>query len=211
MSSHKYNIFLNVTVKKHRGFKMKALTVLILFTQTILANADNTEELPIIPETGLTVLEASKIRDELLLLRQDVESKIEKLKEQKNISDEAQSKLVKQKKELNEEKRLFNESITKEKNIREERIAQTVKFFDRMDPKKAAAVVSTLDKDLVTKIFLKLKTKRISDILSNMNPKTASDKLEYFTKIRSGREFSILRKMGLCEQSNIDKELGKKD
>ena len=211
MSSHKYNIFLNVIVKKIRGFKMKALTLLIVFTQTFFSYADNTEELPIIPETGFTVLEASKIRDELLLLRQDVESKIQRLKEQKNISDEAQSKLLKQKKELNEEKRLFNESITKEKNIREERIAQTVKFFDRMDPKKAAAVVSTLDKDLVTKIFLRLKTKRISDILSNMNPKTASDKLEYFTKIRSGREFSILRKMGLCEQSDIDKELGKKE
>ena len=189
---------------------MKALLFFIIFTQTVYAKADSTDDLPVIPETGLTVAEASKIRDELILLKQDVESKIQRLKEKKDVADDALSKLDKQRKELDEEKRLFNESITKEKNIREERIAQTVKFFDRMDPKKAAAVVSTLDKDLVTNIFLRLKTKRISDILSNMDPKTASDKLEYFTKIRSGREFSLLKKMGLCEQSDIDKELNEK-
>ncbi len=158
-------------------------------------------DLPKIPQGDIKTSEAMRIRDELEFIKKDVEQKIFRLEEAKKAYDNSRSDIEAELKKVAEEKRLLDETLQKEKNIKEERVKETVGFVAKMDPKKVAFVLEGMDRDLVLVLLTKLPPRQVTKILENIAPAKATQFLEYFTHIRSGREFEMLKDLGLCSYS----------
>ncbi len=163
-------------------------------------------KLPDIPKNGMKTSEALRIREELEWMRKDVEQKIVRLEEAKSAYDKSKENVTSQLKKVEEERRLLDETLQKEKNIKEERLKETVDFVAKMEPRAVAPILESMDRDLVMALFTKLPQRQVTKILQtkilqNMAPPKATQLLEYFTHIRSGREFEMLKDMGLCSAS----------
>jgi flagellar motility protein MotE (MotC chaperone) len=143
-------------------------------------------------------LEASKIRDELELLRSDVEQKFLRLQDAKKAYDKARLDVEYRLKKIEEERRLLEEVLQKEKKIKEDRVKQAVEFVANMEPKKVAPLMDSMDRDLVIVLLSKLPARQVTKVLENSTPAKATQFLEYYTRIRSGREFEMLKELGLC-------------
>jgi flagellar motility protein MotE (MotC chaperone) len=96
---------------------------------------------------------------------------------------------------LDEERKYFQDTIQKEKEMTEERTKELVEFYKKMPPKSAAPVFEKLDKDLVVTLFKNLPQKQITSILGLMNPDTSVKLTEYYGRIRSGREYELLKEI----------------
>jgi flagellar motility protein MotE (MotC chaperone) len=158
-------------------------------------------KLPSIPEGNIKTSDAIRIREELELIRKDVEQKIARLEEVKTAYDKSKENVDLELKKIEEEKRLLDETLQKEKNIKEARLKETVDFVAKMEPRAVAPILESMDRDLVMALLTKLPQRQVTKILQSMAPPKATQLLEYFTHIRSGREFEMLKDMGLCSAS----------
>lgn len=100
-------------------------------------------------------------------------------------------KLVK----LDEERKFFVQGIQQEKDLKGQRLDKIIELYDKMDPKKAASVFEQMDKDLVVALFKRLKQKQVTLVLEMMKPDKSVQLTEYFGRVRSGREYELLREM----------------
>ncbi|APJ03428.1 MotE family protein [Silvanigrella aquatica] len=178
---------------------MKYLLILLLSLkfflnhQVLLA-----QNLPVIPKGDLSTSESMRIRDELEMLKQDIEQKLVKLEEAKKSYDLARLDVDARLKKVEEEKRLLDETLQKEKKLKEDRVKNAVEFVSKMEPRKVAPVMDAMDRDLVIVLLSKLPPRQVTKLLENSTPAKATQFLEYYTRIRSGREFEMLRELGLC-------------
>src|SRR5262249_9403582 len=78
-----------------------------------------------------------------------------------------------------------------------------IELYGKMDPRKAAPVFEQLDKDLVVELFKNLSQKQVTKVLEAMNPQKAIELTEYYGRVRSGREYDLLREMN----QSLKKEL----
>ncbi|WGL59456.1 hypothetical protein QEJ31_13075 [Pigmentibacter sp. JX0631] len=163
------------------------------------------EDLPTIPKE-LTASEALKIREELQLIKIDIEQKIVKLEEAKKSYDLAKNDVEVRIKKIEEEKRLLDETLQKEKKLKEDRVKEAVEFVSKMEPRKVAPVLESMDRDLVIALFSRLPSRQVTKLLENTSPAKATQFLEYYTRIRSGREFEMLRELGLCSPAKEKNE-----
>lgn len=177
-------------MRKSRFLK---IFVIMLFISHIAYGQD----LPVIPKE-LTASEALRIREELQLIKIDIEQKIIKLEEAKKSYDLAKNDVDLRLKKIEEERRLLDETLQKEKKLKEERVKEAVEFVSKMEPRKVAPVLDTMDRDLVIALFSRLPSRQVTKLLENSSPAKATQFLEYYTRIRSGREFEMLRELGLC-------------
>jgi flagellar motility protein MotE (MotC chaperone) len=106
---------------------------------------------------------------------------------EKNIED----KLLK----LDEERKFIAKTIQQEKDLKGERLDKIAELFDKMEPKKAAPQFEKLDKDLTVALFKKLKQKQVTTILESMNPDKSVELTEYFARVKSAREYDLLKEL----------------
>ena len=163
-------------------------------------------EVPSIPKSNMSIDEALRIRNNLELMREDVQIKLRSLAQAK-ISYERTKKDVEEKlRAIKEENKLLDETLQKEKASKTDRLKEALLFIEKMEPRKAAPVVEAMDKDLVIALFKKLPPRNVTRILENVSPQKATQLMEYYTRIRSGREYSLLRELGLCQPEEDTKK-----
>ena len=165
---------------------------------------------PQIPSGQLSIGEAAELRTQLELLKRDVEQKITKLSQAKKSYDKAKTDIDLKLKRIVEERTLLKETLQQEKKSKEERLSEALEFVAKMEARKAAPVIEGMDRDLVLHLFRKLPPRQVTKILESVNPKKATELMEYYTRIRSGREFDLMREMGLCQSSEKDDDETKK-
>lgn len=119
----------------------------------------------------------------------------------KSLENSIQNKLLK----LEEERRFFTQTIQKEKDLTGDRLTKLIELYAKMEPKKAAPVFAGLDKDLVVALFQNLPQKQITSILENMDPQKSVELSEYFGRVRSGREYDLLKEMNKSLQDEFEK------
>ncbi len=176
---------------------LKYFFITFLFFHAFVYSAD----LPSIPSGDIKTSDAIRIREELELIRKDVEQKIVRLEQVKIAYDKAKLDMDVELKKIEEDKKLLDETLQKEKSIQEQRLKETIDFVSKMQPRSASPVLENMDRDLVIALFTKLPAKQVTKILENMSPVKATQFLEYYTRIRSGREFEMLKDLGLCSSS----------
>ena len=168
------------------------------------------QNLPVIPKGDLSISEAMRIRDELEITKQDIEQKLIRLEDAKKSYDLAKLDVESRLKKVEEEKRLLDETLQKEKKLKEDRVKEAVEFVSKMEPRKVAPIMDTMDRDLVIVLLSRLPPRQVTKLLENSTPAKATQFLEYFTRIRSGREFEMLRELGLCAPTkDKNEETGK--
>lgn len=96
---------------------------------------------------------------------------------------------------LDEERKFFAKTIQQEKELKGERLDKIAELFEKMEPKKAAPQFEKLDKDLTVALFKKLKQKQVTTILESMNPDKSVELTEYFARVKSAREYDILKEL----------------
>ena len=160
------------------------------------------DDLPPIPEKGLSLSRAAEIRNQLLIMRRDVESRIAQLQAAQKGYERSKSSVDAKLKRIEEERRLLEETLQKERKAKQERLSDALQFVAKMEPQKAAPLLETMDRDLVMQLLNQLPPRQVTKLLESVNPKKATEFLEYYTRIRSGREYELLREMGLCATGN---------
>ncbi|MEZ4744247.1 MAG: hypothetical protein R3B45_17660 [Bdellovibrionota bacterium] len=127
--------------------------------------------------------------------RQQIEERLSLLQNRedhlKNLEEIIDEKLSR----LEEERLFFSQTIQKEKLVQEDRLNKLVELYEKMEPKKAGPVFDTLDRDLVVALFERMKQKTVTRILEVMDPARSQILTEYFGRIRSGKEYDILKEM----------------
>ena len=196
-----------------------ALLGLVLFNQNLFGIEKESEkkqepkkEISKIPEikNNLTLDETITLREELLLIQKDVEFKINKLELMKKAYDDSKQEIGQKLKDIEEQKKLLDESLQKEKKLKDDRLDEAVEFISKMEPRKAAPIFETMDRDLVLLILKKLPKRTATKLFENMSPAKSTQYLEYYTRIRSGREFEMLKDLGICSTSQENNVQNKK-
>jgi flagellar motility protein MotE (MotC chaperone) len=159
---------------------------------------------PDIPENGLTLSKAAELRNQLLLMRREIEQKTEKLNTARRGYDRSKADIENKLRRIEEERKLLEETLQKERKAKEERLSEALEFIVKMDPKKAAPLLEGMDRDLVMQLLRKLPPRQVTRLLESVSPKKATEFLEYYTRIRSGREFELFRELGLCQGTGTE-------
>jgi flagellar motility protein MotE (MotC chaperone) len=107
-------------------------------------------------------------------------------------------------KKLDEERRFFAQTIQQEKTLKGERIDKLVTMYAKMEPKKAAPVIEKLDKDLVVELFKQMPQKQVTAILESMSPDKSVTVSEYYGRVRSAREYDLLKEMNQSLRKEFD-------
>lgn len=98
-------------------------------------------------------------------------------------------------KRLDDERKFFSQSIQQEKDLKGQRLDKLVELYDKMEPKKAAPVFEKMDEDLVVALFKRLRQKQVTLILETMSSDKSVKLSEYFGRVRSGKEYDLLKEM----------------
>ncbi len=109
----------------------------------------------------------------------------------KQLEKSIEEKLTK----LDEERKFLAKTIQQEKDLKGERLDKIAELFEKMEPKKAAPQFEKLDKDLTVALFKKLKQKQVTTILESMSPDKSVELTEYFARVKSAREYDILKEL----------------
>lgn len=156
----------------------------------------------VIPKGDITVTEGNDIRSQLEFLKQDVDNRLAAIVEARKGYEAAKATVEEKLKKIEEERKMLDETLQKEKKVKEERLAEIIEFVSKMEPKKAAPVLEGMDRDLVIALMKKLPARFVTKALESMTSKKAVEYMEYYTRIRSGREFELMKELGLCKPDN---------
>lgn len=136
--------------------------------------------------------------------KQQVEQRIKTLKSQYTSLQALEQSIDKKLDSLQEERQFFIQTIQQEKKIQADRLDTLVDLYAKMEPKKAAPVFETMDKDLIVALFNKMKKKQVTRIMELINPQKSAELTEYFGRIRSGREYELLKEMNQSLKEAFD-------
>lgn len=177
--------------------------------ETKATGSEEEAGVPALPDEGrLDAVRASELREQLLLLRQDVLAKIETLKTGKSAFDAARKDVEGKLQKVREERQFLEDTLQKEKKAREERLGDALEFVSKMDPRKAAPVIAGMDRDLALLLMQKLPKKMVGNVLAALDAKKAAELMEYYTRIRSAREYEMLKELGLCKTADGGADTG---
>jgi flagellar motility protein MotE (MotC chaperone) len=125
--------------------------------------------------------------------KEQVDTRLGLLKERElqlmKLEDSIENKIQK----LEEERAFLAETLQKEKDVQAERLKHLVELYRKMEPKKAAPVFEGMHRDLAVGLFKLIEQKQITKILEAMSPAKAVELSEYFSRIRSAREYDVLK------------------
>jgi len=158
--------------------------------------------LPEIKKDGLKKGEISRFLMLLDKKLQQVGNRTDILSQRENNLKQLENSIDQKLGKLEEEITYFKQTLQKEKEINKGRLDELVGFYKKMTPKKAAPVFEQMDKDLVVALFKRIGVKQTMTILSLMPPEKSVELTEYFGRIRSGKEYEMLKQIN----SSLKKE-----
>lgn len=103
---------------------------------------------------------------------------------------------------LDDERKFIAKTLQQEKDLKSERLDKLVELYDKMEPKKAAPQFEKIDQDLAVALFKRLKQKQVTTILEFMSADKSVALAEYFGRVKSGREYDLLKELN----SSLKKE-----
>ncbi len=156
---------------------------------------DDLLNLPKIDSENLKKDEVGRYLTLLERKQSQVENRIDILKSRETQLKGLEKSVDEKLKKLEEEMVFFQQTIQKEKQIQADRLDKLVEFYQKMDGKKAAPVFEKLDKDLVVALFNRFPQKQTTLILQLMNPDKSVELSEYYGRIRSAKEYEMLKEI----------------
>lgn len=125
------------------------------------------------------------------------------MKDQEAVLRQMEQSIDAKIKKLEEEIAFFKDTQQKEKELEKERLDKLVDFYQKMPPKKSAPVFEQLDKDLVVAMWKRFPEKTTMQILSLMTPAKSVQLSEYFGRIKSTREYDVLKEINVDLQKEF--------
>jgi len=116
-------------------------------------------------EAGLEILERK--RAEIETERQQLERERKQLTA---FKQEIEAKLV----QLSEIQDSIQRKLDEHKMIHDNKIKHLIKIYTTMAPKKAAALIEKLDKELIMELFSQMKVEQVGQILPHMSAENAT-------------------------------------
>lgn len=136
--------------------------------------------------------------------QKQVEDRLSMLTNRENQLKKLEGSIDNKLRRLDDERRFFTQTIQQEKVLKGERIDKLVTMYAKMEPKKAAPVFEKLDRDLVVEMFKQLPQKQVTLILESMPPEKSVFLSEYYGRVRSAKEYDILKEMNTSLRSEFD-------
>lgn len=158
---------------------------------------DDLLNLPKIDSENLKKDEVGRYLTLLERKQSQVENRLQVLKSREDQLKSLENSVDDKLKKLEEEMAFFQQTIQKEKQIQADRLDKLVEFYQKMDAKKAAPVFEKLDKDLVVALFNRIPQKQTTLILQLMNPDKSVELSEYYGRVRSAKEYEMLKEINL--------------
>lgn len=156
------------------------------------------DDLLYLPQLNTDHINKEEISKYLSLIdrkKAQLESRMSTLKERENKLKSLENHVEGKVQKLDEEMMFFQQTLQKEKEIAKERLKKLLEFYTKVPPKKSAPVFEELDKDLVVALFNGLPKKLITQILSLMNPQKSVELTEYYGRLRSAKEYVLLKEI----------------
>ena len=136
--------------------------------------------------------------------KRQIEDRLGILKKREDQLKGLETSIDEKLRKLDEERRFFAQTIQQEKTLKGERIDKLVTMYAKMEPKKAAPVIEKLDKDLVVELFKQMPQKQVTAILETMSPDKSVTVSEYYGRVRSAREYDLLKEMNQSLRKEFD-------
>jgi flagellar motility protein MotE (MotC chaperone) len=136
--------------------------------------------------------------------RAQIEERMAQLGDREKMLIEIEKSIQEKLGRLDEERKFFAQTIQQEKEFKDKRQELIIEMYKKMEPKKAAPLMETMDKDLVVYLFNKMPNKQVTKILETMKPEKSVEITEYFGRVRSGREYDTLREMNKSLSKEFD-------
>ena len=164
----------------------------------------NLLELPELNPDSIKKEELGRYLDIAERKKRQIEDRLANLGRREDQLKSLENSIDEKLKKLEEERRYFAQTIQKEKDLKGERLDKLVTLYAKMEPKKAAPVIEKLDKDLVVELFKQLPQKQVTAILEVMTPDKSVAISEYYGRIRSTREYDVLKEMNSSLRKEFD-------
>ncbi len=164
----------------------------------------NLLELPPLETESMQKNEIARYIDMAERKKQQIEERIVILKDRESQLQGLEKSIEEKIKKLDEERKYFAQTIQQEKDLKNDRTEKLVAMYAKMEPKKAAPVIEKLDKDLVIELFKQLPQKQVTAILEGMNPDKSVELTEYYGRVRSTREYDLLKEMNQSLRKEFD-------
>ena len=100
---------------------------------------------------------------------------------------------------IKEEKKKFQEALQKEKELQETRINQLKETLEKMESKKAAKVLESMDKDIIVQLYGRVPLKQMTKIFENMTPQKVTEFMEYHTRQKTKVFHPMLQQLLSCQ------------
>ena len=155
----------------------------------------NLLELPTLDPESIKKEEVGRYLDLAERKKRQIEERITLLKSREDQLKSLEMSIEDKLRRLEEERKYFAQSIQREKELKGERVKKLITFFQKMEPKKAAPMFEKMDKDLVISMFKEIPQKQITTVLEQMQPDKSVELSEYFGRVRSAREYDLLKEM----------------
>ncbi len=165
---------------------------------------DDLLNLPKVDSENLKKDEVGRYLTLLERKQSQVENRISVLKAREDQLKSLEASVDQKIKKLEDEMSFFQQTIQKEKELQGERLNKLVEFYQKMEAKKAAPVFEKLDKDLVVSLFNRFPQKQSTQILSLMNPDKSVELSEYYGRIRSAKEYEMLKEINLTLRKEFE-------
>ncbi len=164
----------------------------------------NLLDLPPLETESMKKEEIARYIDMAERKKQQIDERIEVLKDRESQLKGLEASIDGKIKTLDEERKYFAQTIQKEKDLKNERTEKLITMYAKMEPKKAAPVMEKLDKDLVIELFKQLPQKQVTAILEVMSADKSVELTEYYGRVRSAREYDILKEMNQSLKKEFD-------
>lgn len=164
----------------------------------------NLLELPTLDPGSVQKEELGKYLDIAERKQRQIEERLTLLKRREEQLKGLESSIDEKLRVLDEERRFFGQTIQQEKELKGERLDKLITMYAKMEPKKAAPVIEKLDKDLVVELFKQLPQKQITAVLEAMSPDKSVEISEYYGRVRSAREYDMLKEMNSSLRKEFD-------
>lgn len=136
--------------------------------------------------------------------QQQIEERVKMLKAREDQLIELESSIDRKLAKLDEERKFFADTIQREKEVKGERLEKLIPTFEKMEPKKAAPILEKIDRDFAIAVFGRLPQKQLMKIVEAMPPETAVKLTEYYSRIKSAREYDFLKEMNTSLRAEFD-------
>jgi flagellar motility protein MotE (MotC chaperone) len=150
-----------------------ALLASFLLSSAQGLRAETTSDL-LPPEGSVSTVEERRIRSsiqkEVARLKQKEKMLEMKEMELKSLSREVDKKLT----EMDKARIALTELLQEKRRLENEKAQALSKVYEKMEPAKAAQLLTSLDKDLAVTIIEGMNSKKAGKVLNNMEPKLAA-------------------------------------